>query len=170
LILYHGSNVKVEEIILKKCKPFRDFGRGFYLSDIRTQAENMAKRTVRIKGGKPALNIYEIDDDFMQNTDLKIKDFSTVPTEEWALFVMNNRNYRFSDFSNPLCNQDFKYDIVHGPVANDDMAVLFQQYEQNFIDLEMLRKRMTYKELSMQYSFHTEKAVSLLRKLETIYG
>lgn len=54
MILYHGSNVKVEEIILKKCKPFRDFGRGFYLSDIRTQAENMAKRTVRIKGGKPA--------------------------------------------------------------------------------------------------------------------
>lgn len=101
----------------------------------------MAKRTVRIKGGKPALNIYEIDDDFMQNTDLKIKDFSTVPTEEWALFVMNNRNYRFSDFSNPLCNQDFKYDIVHGPVANDDMAVLFQQYEQNFIHLSVLSGR-----------------------------
>ena len=81
MILYHGSNVKVEEIILKKCKPFRDFGRGFYLSDIRSQAENMAKRTVRIKGGKPALNIYEIDDDFMQNAELKIKDFSTIPTE-----------------------------------------------------------------------------------------
>lgn len=28
---------------------------------------------------------------------------------------------------------------------------------------------MTYKELSMQYSFHTEKAVKLLKKLETIY-
>ena len=71
--------------------------------------------------------------------------------------------------TDPLCNQDCKYDIVHGPVANDDMAVLFQQYEQNFIDLEMLKKRMTYKELSMQYSFHTEKAVKLLKKLETIY-
>ena len=50
------------------------------------------------------------------------------------------------------------------------MAVLFQQYEQEFIDLEMLKKRMTYKELSMQYSFHTEKAVSLLKKVKVIYG
>ena len=49
MILYHGSNTEVKEIVLKMCKPFRDFGRGFYLSDIRVQAENMAKRTVRIK-------------------------------------------------------------------------------------------------------------------------
>lgn len=170
MILYHGSNIEVQEINLKMCKPFRDFGRGFYLSDIRVQAENMAKRTVRIKGyGKPVLNVYKIDDSFMKSNDLKIKDFLTIPTEEWALFVMNNRDRSFSDFRDPLCNQDCKYDIVHGPVANDDMAVLFQQYEQNLIDLEMLKKRMTYKELSMQYSFHTEKAVELLKKLETIY-
>ena len=60
--------------------------------------------------------------------------------------------------------------LYHGPVADDDMAVLFQQYEQEFIDLEMLKKRMAYKELSMQYSFHTEKAVSLLKKVKVIYG
>ena len=170
MILYHGSNTEVKEIVLKTCKPFRDFGRGFYLSDIRVQAENMAKRTVRIKGyGKLILNVYEINDSFMRSNDLKIKDFLTIPSEEWALFVMNNRNRYFSDLTDPLCNQDCKYDIVHGPVANDDMAVLFQQYEQKFIDIEMLKKRMTYKELSMQYSFHTEKAVELLKKLETIY-
>ena len=74
------------------------------------------------------------------------------------------------NISDILCNQDCKYDIVHGPVADDAMAVLFQQYEQDFIDLEMLKKRMTYKELSMQYSFHTEKAVQLLLKKDAIYG
>lgn len=170
MILYHGSNVEVKDINLKLCKPFRDFGKGFYLTNIRTQAENMAKRVVRIKGGKSVLNVYEIDDDFMKNKDLNIKDFSSIPTEEWALFVMNNRNRYFSDIKNPLCNQDNKYDIVHGPVANDAMATLFQQYEQDFIDLEMLKKRMTYKELSMQFSFHTAKAISFLHKKEVIYG
>lgn len=170
MILYHGSNIVVKEINLEICKPFRDFGKGFYLTDIRTQAENMAKRTTRIKGGTPVLNLYEIDDDFMINPTLNIKDFSTIPTEEWALFVMNNRDRYFSDFKNPLCNQDNKYDIVHGPVANDAMAVLFQQYEQEFIDLEMLKRRMTYKELSMQYSFHTEKSIALLKRMRTIYG
>ena len=170
MILYHGSNVSVEKIELKLCKPFRDFGRGFYLTDIQSQAEKMAERTARIKGGKPVLNIFEIDDNFQKNENLKIKDFSSVPTEEWALFVMNNRNRDFSDLKNLLCNQDSKYDIVHGPVADDAMAVLFQQYEQDFIDLEMLKKRMTYSELSMQYSFHTEKAVQLLSKKDVIYG
>lgn len=170
MILYHGSNVLVNEINLQICKPFRDFGKGFYLTDIRTQAENMAKRTSKIKGGTPVLNLYEIDDDFMSELSLRIKNFSANPTEEWALFVMNNRDRNFSDLKSPLCNQDNKYDIVHGPVANDAMAVLFQQYEQDFIDLEMLKKRMTYKELSMQYSFHTEKSIALLKKTETIYG
>ncbi len=170
MILYHGSNSEVTEINLKLCKPFRDFGKGFYLTNIRVQAENMAKRTTRIKGGSPVLNLYEINDDFLSHADLHIKDFSMIPTEEWALFVMNNRNRYFSDLRNPLCNHDCKYDIVHGPVANDAMAVLFQQYEQKFIDLEMLKKRMTYKELSMQYSFHTEKAVALLRLKEVIHG
>ena len=170
MILYHGSNTDIKEINLNICKPFRDFGKGFYLTDIRTQAENMAKRTTRIKGGSPVLNLYEIDDAFMKTSALTVKDFFAVPTEEWALFVMNNRNRYFSDVKSQLCNQDCKYDVVHGPVADDAMAVLFQQYEQEFIDLEMLKKRMTYKELSMQYSFHTEKAVALLKKTRTIYG
>ncbi|MDE6226878.1 MAG: DUF3990 domain-containing protein [Muribaculaceae bacterium] len=37
--LYHGSNVKIERIDLDKSKPFKDFGKGFYLSDTKHQAE-----------------------------------------------------------------------------------------------------------------------------------
>ena len=35
--------------------------------------------------------------------------------------VINNRNESFIDLSSPLCNGDNKYDIVYGPVANDDV-------------------------------------------------
>lgn len=104
MILYHGSNVSVEKIDLQLCKPFRDFGKGFYLTDIQSQAEKMAERTSHIKGGKTVLSIYEIDDNFLKIEKLKIKDFLSIPTEEWALFVMNNRNRDFSDLKNPLCN------------------------------------------------------------------
>lgn len=31
MILYHGTNCKIEKIDLKKCSPNKDFGRGFYL-------------------------------------------------------------------------------------------------------------------------------------------
>lgn len=37
---------------------------------------------------------------------------------------MNNRNKYFTDYGNTNCNFDCKYDIVTGPIANDDMAVL----------------------------------------------
>jgi len=56
MILYHGSNIKIEKIDLGKCKPFKDFGCGFYTTLLRDQAVRMAERTVRIyREGKPCV-------------------------------------------------------------------------------------------------------------------
>ena len=163
--LYHGSNIAIDNINLAMCRPYKDFGQGFYLTDIEKQAEKMAIRVARIYGEKPIVNIYEIDDDFKDFKDLKIKDFGIKTTEEWARFVMNNRSRAFTDMKNVLCNKDNKYDIVIGPVADDNMALLFRQYENEIIDFETLVKGMIYKETSSQYSFHTENSVKLLRKV-----
>ena len=166
--LYHGSNIVIDNINLAMCRPYKDFGQGFYLTDIEKQAEKMAIRVARIYGEKPIVNIYEIDDDFKDFKDLKdlkIKNFGIQTTEEWARFVMNNRSRVFTDIKNVLCNKDNKYDIVIGPVADDNMALLFRQYENEIIDFETLVKGMIYKETSSQYSFHTEKSVKLLRKV-----
>lgn len=163
--LYHGSNIAIDNIDLAMCRPYKDFGQGFYLTDIEKQAEKMAIRVARIYGEKPIVNIYEIDDDFKDFKDLKIKNFGIQTTEEWARFVMNNRSRVFTDIKNVLCNKDNKYDIVIGPVADDNMALLFRQYENEIIDFETLVKGMIYKETSSQYSFHTEKSVKLLRKV-----
>lgn len=48
----------------------------------------------------------------------------------------------------------------------EDMALLFRQYENEMIDFETLLKGMIYKKTSSQYSFHTEKGIRLLRKVE----
>ena len=164
MLLYHGSNTDVKEINLAMCRPYKDFGQGFYLTSIKKQAEKMAERVARIYGGSPILNTYEIDDSFMQREDLNIRDFGVETSEEWARFVRNNRNKRFADFANPECNLDKKYDIVIGPIADDDMTLLFRQYENGMMTFENMLRGMIYKETTNQYSFHTEKAVSLLRK------
>lgn len=96
---------------------------------------------------------------------IKVKDFGVHTTEEWAKFVMNNRNRAFEDEKNVLCNKDNKYDIVIGPVADDNMALLFRQYENEIIDFDTLLKGMIYKKTSSQYSFHTEKGIKILRKV-----
>ena len=164
MILYHGSNLSIEKVDLEKCKPNKDFGKGFYLTDNKEQAKRLALRVSRIYGGIPVLNVYEIQDDFRTLAELNIKDFGEETSKEWATFVMNNRNPHFEDAEDSLCNSDFKYDIVIGCVADDNMAMLFRQYENKMIDYETLLKGMIYKKTSSQYSFHTEKAVALLHK------
>lgn len=166
--LYHGSNVVIDSINLAMCRPYKDFGKGFYLTDIAEQARQMAKRVSGIYGGSPVINAFEIQDDFRKISDIQIKDFGVQTTEEWAKFVMNNRNRAFVDEANVLCNKDNKYDIVIGPVADDNMALLFRQYENEVIDFETLLKGMIYKKTSSQYSFHTEKGIRLLRKVDDL--
>ena len=85
----------------------------------------MAVRVSKIYGGSPVVNTFEIQDDFREIQNLKIKDFGVQTTEEWAKFVMHNRNRAFLDMKNNLCNKDNKYDIVIGPVADDNMALSF---------------------------------------------
>ena len=46
--LYHGTNTEIKSIDLSKCKPFKDFGKGFYLTEIELQAVQMARRTAQV--------------------------------------------------------------------------------------------------------------------------
>ncbi len=166
MTLYHGTNVDIKTIDLAMCRPYKDFGRGFYLTELKEQAEKMATRVARIFGGNPVVICYEIADDFLANTALNIKNFGRETSEEWARFVMNNRKRNNYDYSNPECNLDNKYDVVIGPIANDDMAVLFRQFENGIISFDNLLNGMIYKETTNQYSFHTEKSIALLKKIE----
>lgn len=165
MILYHGSNIEIEKIELSKCRPYKDFGKGFYTTELQEQAEKMAKRVARIYGGSPVVNAFEINDDFMTANGLNTLDFGNTPSERWTLFVMNNRSRTFSDISSPDCNLDCKYDIVAGAIADDDMTMLFRQYQNQLISFEMLVNGMTFKDVTNQYSFHTEKALKLLQKV-----
>ena len=42
MILYHGTYTNFDSIELDKCRPFKDFGKGFYLTDLEVQAMKMA--------------------------------------------------------------------------------------------------------------------------------
>lgn len=51
MILYHGTNVDFESINLEKSHKYKDFGQGFYLTDIRSQAEQLAAKKAKLFGG-----------------------------------------------------------------------------------------------------------------------
>lgn len=88
MILYHGTNLDIQSIDLALCRPYKDFGRGFYTTEILEQVQKMAKRVAKIYGGMPIVNVYEVVDDFMENSELNILEFGNIPSEKWAVFVM----------------------------------------------------------------------------------
>lgn len=153
--LYHGSNTVIERIELSKCKPFKDFGKGFYLTEIREQAEQMAKRTFAIYGGEPVVTEFKFDETALNA--LVVKTFEE-PGEEWALFIMANRD---RNKVHPIhC-----YDIVIGPVADDTIATLFRNFDDGIIDLQMLVNGLKYKKVSSQYLFHSAEAIKYLQRI-----
>ena len=162
MILYHGTYLDFDQIDLAKCAPYKDFGTGFYTTEIFEQAKAMAIQKSKLFGGAPCVLSYETDDGFLSDVTFPVKVFPET-SEEWAKFIINNRNYEFTDFASPLCNRDNKYEIVMGPVANDTLTTLIRRYQRGYIDSAILLKEMKYVAPTNQYSFHTERAVRLLK-------
>lgn len=154
--LYHGSNQAIQDIDLSKGKKYKDFGQGFYVTHLREQAVYWSKRVSDRFGGEPTVTAFEFNLKAARAEGLNIKVFEK-PTREWAQFVMANRQVG-KDFQHP-------YDIVIGPVADDNMARLFGLYDLEIIDLEAVVAGLAYKELNSQYFFATERALKYLIRL-----
>lgn len=155
--LYHGSNVDFDKIDLAKCRPNKDFGQGFYLTDIRSQAAAMAVRRCEFEEtGNPIVQEYEFDEHMIDSQEVKVKIFDGV-SQEWAEFILMNR----------MAHGDRKhdYDIVVGPVADDGVVFQLNLYMQRLITMETLIKELTFTHLNNQYFFGTERAIQQLKRV-----
>jgi len=150
LILYHGSNCNFDEVDISKSKDKRDFGKGFYTTTLREQAEDWAKALFdRYKGD--GIFIYELELELTGG--LSIKKYEGL-SEEWLLMVQKNRT---------LSGIQHKFDIVQGPVANDKTARAIALYIAGIIDANEAIKRLQYNKINDQLSIHTAAALSHLK-------
>ena len=154
--LYHGTNVDFDMIDLTKSNKYKDFGQGFYLTDIRSQAEELAAKKSRLFGGYPVIQEYEFDESLLSVAELKVLKFDK-PSTEWAEFIFKNRS-RDNNFTHD-------YDIVIGPIANDGVAYLLGRYEEGTLTIEELSEKLDYKKLNSQYFFGTNKSLKYLKRL-----
>ena len=154
--LYHGSNIIIEQIDLSKCQTLQGFWTRIYLTEIKEQAEQMARRTSAIYGGEAVVTEFEFDETALKT--LSVKTFEE-PSEVWALFVMANR-------SRKNMQPTHSFDIVIGPVADDTIATLFRNFDDGIIDLQMLVNGLKYKKVSSQYCFHSAEAIKYLHRNE----
>lgn len=151
MIIYHGSNVKVEKPAIIAQNRFLDFGFGFYTTTNKEQAKNFASKVCVRRGGKAILNIYEVNDNAF--VDLLIKRFN-MADEEWLDFITDNRNGRY---------QGEKFDLIIGAVANDDVFQALQLYLSGLYTKGQALAALKIKKLYDQYVFATEKALKYLK-------
>lgn len=154
MILYHGSNMAVNEPKLIEQNRYLDFGYGFYTTTNKDQAKNFAQKVVVRRGGKAIVNVYEIDEDAVAC--LKIKRFNA-PDEEWLDFVSAHRNGDYVGES---------YDLIIGAVANDDVYRTLQVYSTGLLTKEQAIEALKVKKLFNQYVFATNAALVYLKFVE----
>ena len=151
MVLYHGSNVEVREPKLLKNQRELDFGKGFYTTSDFEQASRWAKRTAaRLKQSGGVVTEYEIDENKM--AELKTLAFEK-PDEEWLRFVAANRKG---------LGVSEEYDLISGPVANDQTMPVIDLYLDGMYDEVEAIKRLLPQKLKDQYTFKTDASLALL--------
>ena len=81
------------------------------------------------------------------------------PNREWLRFVASNRKGE---------GQTNEWDLVYGPVANDQMMPVINLFLDGMYDEEETIKRLLPQKLKDQYAFKTLQAIRLLRCTEVI--
>ena len=157
MLLYHGSTVVVEKPRLVTQNRYLDFGFGFYTTSNESQAKNFALRVSKRREEKAIVNAYEVDIDAVFSQ-FKIKRFSGV-SGEWLDFVAQNRTGTYAGEN---------YDLIIGPVANDDVYRTVLVYlSGGILTRAQTIEALKVKQLFDQYVFTNEKIMRQLRFIES---
>ena len=157
MILYHGSSIEVKKPILLKNQRELDFGKGFYTTSDLEQAARWAERTAKRRGESNAfVTVYEVNEDELKN--IRLLSFDS-PNVEWLNFVVKNRKGEY------IAGE---WDIITGPVADDQTAQVIDLYLEGAYDEEEAIRRFLTQRLKDQYAFKTNEALKLLIFKEVI--
>ena len=143
MLIYHGSNTAVENPRILINGHYKDFGYGFYCTNI----EKQAKRWALTRRGASVVSHYQ----YVKSKELKILEFPDM-TEEWLQFVVECRG-----------GIEHDYDIVEGPMADDQIWDYVEDYMAGKISKAAFWELVKFKYPTHQIVFCTERA------LETIH-
>ena len=139
MTVYHGSTVVVDNPLVGVGRANLDFGKGFYVTDLREQAISWASRP--LNAGKPQLlNIYELDKEAILAANFQYKRFKAYDAE-WLEFVVASRK------SQPVWAA---FDVIEGGIANDRVFNTIELYSQGLITQEVALQRLQYEQPNNQ--------------------
>ena len=160
IILYHGSNEKIEKPLFGKGKAYNDYGQGFYC----TEHIELAKEWSCTEGVDGFANKYELDTSELKILNLSRDEFTIL---HWLALLMENRRFRVST---PVMRRGVawlkehfsvdvnEYDLIIGYRADDSYFSFAKAFIGNEISLSQLNYAMRLGKLGEQYVLKSEKA------------
>jgi len=157
MMLYHGGLQAVESPRIIRNEIGRDFGFGFYTTDIQEQAERWALRRKRaalhngVLSARAAVSIFRFDEELARRR-LRFRDFPDV-SMDWLELVVS-------------CRSDIGFmhgfDIVTGKIANDNVGETIAYVLAGVMRKEDALERLKFQKINKQLAFCTETALSYL--------
>lgn len=131
IIVYHGGTEQIVHPMTGLVRDNLDFGKGFYVTNIKVQAAQWAIRTSRQRGLRPVLNEYVLDMKTALNYRYKL---FLKYDEDWLDFIIANRKGK---------NPAKSYDIIEGGVANDRVIDSIEAYMAGLMPKSLCLKRLS---------------------------
>lgn len=153
MIVYHGSSEVVRQPDVMHSYHALDFGKAFYVTTVKEQAERWARRKAVLLSGKGIVSRYQMRDDL---TGLKVKCFPD-DLMEWIEFVCDCRDGKL------VYEQ---YDLIIGKVANDKVFRVVDMYHSGIWDRERALTEIKAYPNYDQFAFITQKAINQLLQFD----
>lgn len=146
--VYHGSTTVIDQPIAAAGRQRLDFGQGFYVTDIKKQADSWAERMQRIREEPGVVNVYELD---MEKVKANYRYYHFMHYDnEWLQFIVANRVGR-KDVEH--------YDVIEGGVANDRVIDTVEAYMANMMPLETALRELSKHQPNNQLCIASQKVI-----------
>ncbi len=169
MILYHGSENIIKTPQYKGGRPYNDYGLGFYCTEFPDSGREWAVTS----NHDGYLNSYEFD-----KTGLSVLDLNDYHILTWLSVLLQNRSF---SVDTPLAAEgkrylidnfsvDYEaYDVIEGYRADDSYFSFAQDFINNVISLDQLKKAMYLGGLGNQVVLKSEKAFAKIHYLDSEY-
>lgn len=143
--LYHGGFCAIRTPEVRISKHAKDFGQGFYCTELQVQAERWAERFQT-----PVISVF----DYTANENLNTLRFDEM-TDEWLDFIVCSRG-----------GKPHSRDIIAGAMANDQVWNYVADFISGILTREQFWALAKFKHPTHQIAFCTPHALRCLKFVE----
>ena len=146
--VYHGGTEPITNPLVSAGREGLDFGKGFYVTLLRSQAELWADRMARQRKGDKILSVYDLDIDAIRANCRYL--FFPHYDADWLNFIANSRTGK---------KPWIEYDCIEGGIANDRVIDMVEGYIAGTVSAEYALQELSKHQPNHQICILNQEAI-----------